>query len=197
MTYGKTIVLVGLLMGAAPGALGAGLDFKIDSENSAVLFKVKNRDVAFVYGRFNKVTGVINVDRRVDPTELSLEIKVSAKSLDTNSKKRDKHLKGKEFFDSRSKPNITFKSTKATKLEDNKFKVTGELEFLGIKKEITVEFQITGFKRIRGGKSRLGGQTTFTIKRSDFGMTNMLSEIADEVTIIVSLEGEFTMPPAG
>lgn len=191
MTYGKTIVLVGLLMGAAPGALGAGLDFKIDSENSAVLFKVKNRDVAFVYGRFNKVTGVINVDRRVDPTELSLEIKVSAKSLDTNSKKRDKHLKGKEFFDSRSKPSITFKSTKATKLEDNKFKVTGELEFLGIKKEITVEFQITGFKRIRGGKSRLGGQTTFTIKRSDFGMTAFLegNGLGDEISLFITIEG--------
>ncbi len=197
MNYRKTIVLVGLLMGVAPNAVRAGLDFIIDSESSAVLFKIKNRDVSFVYGRFRKVSGVITVNRRVKPTELALEVQVSAKSLDTNSKKRDKHLKGKDFFNTRSNPKIKFKSTEATKLEDNKFKVKGEMEFMGIKKEIAVEFQVTGFKRIAGQKSRLGGQTTFTIKRSDFGMGKMVPEVADEVTIIVSLEGEFTLPPAG
>ena len=44
--------------------------------------------------------------------------------------------------------------------------------------------------RIHGGGYRIGFETTFTIKRSDFGMDFMMGGVGDEVRIIVSVEGE-------
>ena len=44
---------------------------------------------------------------------------------------------------------------------------------------------------------RLGGQSTFTIKRSEFGLGAMIPEIADEVTVMVNIEGKFEMLPVG
>ena len=43
----------------------------------------------------------------------------------------------------------------------------------------------------------LGGHVTFTIKRSEFGMEAMIPDIADEVTVMVSLQGVFEIPPSG
>jgi len=54
-----------------------------------------------------------------------------------------------------------------------------------------------GLKKVAPLTHRLGGQITFTVKRSDFGMDYMLGEIADEVTVMVNLEGEYKIPPVG
>ena len=39
------------------------------------------------------------------------------------------------------------------------------------------------------GEIRGGGETEFTIKRSDFGMNFMQGPLGDEVEVVVSLEG--------
>ena len=118
--------------------------------------------------------------------------------MDTNSQQRDDHIKSQDFLNTTQYPTILFDSSKITavKKKKNTFKVTGDLEFHGVTKSVTFEATLVGEANTRMGQ-RSGFEGELTIQRSDFGMTNMLSEIADEVTIIVSLEGEFTMPPAG
>jgi polyisoprenoid-binding protein YceI len=49
--------------------------------------------------------------------------------------------------------------------------------------------ELSGAGQDPKGGSRVGYETTFTLKRSDFGMTNMLDAIGDEVRLIVSIEG--------
>ena len=56
-------------------------------------------------------------------------------------------------------------------------------------KPVTVDFKKGGEGKGVFGEMRGGGETRFTIKRSDFGMTFELGEVGDEVTIILSLEG--------
>jgi len=68
------------------------------------------------------------------------------------------------------------------------FEVSGELTLLGITKPLTKVLQ-TGKDRDPWGGTRLGFATSFTIKRSEFGMKKMPAAAGDEVTVAVSVEG--------
>ncbi len=189
---GGLVVILG-----AQSVSQAGAKYEIDSENSAVLFKVKNRDVSYVHGRFKGVSGSISADSLFNPTSFTFNVVVKAGSVDTNSKKRDRHISGKEFFNTSKYRKITFKSKSCKKLEDNQFEVVGNLTMLGKSKEITVVFHLIGSKKIGPTDWRLGGEVNFTIKRSEYGMITALDTIADEVEVTVSLEGAVTIHPAG
>ena len=183
---------------ASAAAQAGMIQFTIDPTNSFVIFKVKNRDISYVYGRFNKISGKIGVNEFSRPTRMEISAEVEARSLDTNDRKRDKHVEGPDFLNSGQFKTISFKTTAESKqLEDNGFELTGELTLLGVTKELTVTFEVTGNKDVEKGVRRLGGQTTFTIKRSDFGMNAVLPDVADEVTVIVNLEAEFKQGAAG
>lgn len=185
------VVLSGTVL-AAPAR-----EYEINDENSAIGFKILNRGVNYIYGRFNRFSGTMAVDNRKDPKQLAVEVTVKTKGLDTNSKKRDKHLKGGDFFNAKKFKTIAFKSTKSTKLEDGKFELTGDLTLLSETKPITVVFEITGSKKMGPGHYLIGGHTSFTIKRSEWGMNKFLKGMADEVTITVSIEASREIPPAG
>jgi polyisoprenoid-binding protein YceI len=54
---------------------------------------------------------------------------------------------------------------------------------------LTVKVQRTGSGKDPWGGFRIGFETTFTIRRSDFGMNFMMEGVGDEVRIILSIEG--------
>ncbi len=171
--------------------------YVIDPEHSTVIFKVKNRDVSYIFGRFNKLSGVITVDRLSDPSRFDINVEIKSKSLDTNNKKRDRDLTGAKFFNAAAHPKITFEGTTTRGLEDKKFELTGKLGFLGATTDLTVIIRQTGLERISRAEFRLGIESTFTINRSELGMEHMIPDIADEVTVIVNLEGRVELKPAG
>lgn len=184
--------LLGLAAIVSAGAPNAASDdaqneFKIDPTHSVVLFKVRNRDVSNVHGRFNKVTGSIHANSVDVPSELTFDVSVSAASIDTNNDKRDKHVESADFLNASRFPAITFKSTSCTKLEGRRFKLEGTLSLLGVERPLSTEFHLLNIRQI-GPRKLLGGECEFSIKRSEFGMDKMLNSIADEVFITVNLE---------
>ena len=66
--------------------------------------------------------------------------------------------------------------------------VTGTLALAGQSKSVTLHVERIGEAEMYG--KRMGYSTTFTIKRSDFGMTYGIKEntLGDEVTLMVDLE---------
>jgi len=186
------------LTGLNAGAQGAKPEFeyKIDPVNSSVIFKVLNRDVSYVYGRFDDLAGVIIVDNRKNPKRFDVRCTIPAKSVDTNSKKRDKHLKSGDFFNVRKFKEISFETKKSKKITEGKFELDGALTLMGKTLPLTVDLDFTGAKSM-GSQRLIGAHVSFTIKRSDFGMTQQLKGIADEVAIFVSLQAVYKMPPAG
>lgn len=166
----------------APAAAGAKT-FKVDSAHSSVFFKIKHMNAANFYGRFNKVEGSFDLAGNV------LEATVDAASVDTNSTGRDNHVKSPDFFSVKEFPTITFKGTSFTKKDDTNWEVKGDLSFHGKTKEVVLNVANTGQGPGRGGGTVAGIETTFTIKRSDFGMDFMLKGLSDDVTLTISLEG--------
>lgn len=169
----------------APAATGA---FTVDAVHSAVLYRIKHQNVAFNYGRFDKMSGSFLFNNE-SPERSVLEISVDADSINSGNDARDKHLRSADFFSTKEFPTMTFKGTSFKKASGANWEVTGDLEFRGVKKAITITVADTGTGPGRGGSEVAGFETTFTIKRSDFKMDYMLKGLSDEVTLTVSLEG--------
>jgi len=198
MRRSALVVLALGCYGFGPSVQAAMVDHDIDQDHSSILFKVKNRGVSYVVGRFNGISGTVKIDRPSKPTTLEFDVEINAGSIDTNSKKRDRDLSGNKFFDTSKHRKITFKSKACKQLEeDGMYEITGDLTLLGTTKELTVVFHLIGTLRESSSQNKLGGETTFTVKRSDFGMTNMLDSIDDEVTLMVNIEASSKMLPAG
>ncbi len=162
--------------------------YEIDTAHSMIIFRAKHNAVSYNYGRFNEFTGQIVMDPM--GIDSMVEFEVKAASVDTGNEKRDQHLRSSDFFSAKQFPVITFKSTKvsAKEGEEDVFEVTGDLELHGVKKSITVDVEITGQAKGREGESLIGFESTFTINRSEFGMTYGMGSVSDDIRITVSIE---------
>ena len=192
--YIGSLVLL-LLIGSAGITQSMGVTaYEIDTAHSMIIFRAKHNGVSYNYGRFNEFTGQIvmtstDVSGNMVPGSM-VEFEVKAASVDTGNEKRDQHLRSSDFFSAKQFPVITFKGTevKAKKGAKDVLEVTGDLELHGVKKSITVDVEITGRAKGRDGESLIGFESTFTIKRSEFGMTYGMGGISDDIRITVSIE---------
>jgi polyisoprenoid-binding protein YceI len=170
------------------GLTAFGADtFKIDPVHSSVIFSVKHFGVTDFYGDFKEATGTVVFDT-ADPSKSSVDVSISTESLDTRNEKRDQHLKSPDFFNAKQFPALSFKSTKIEGSGDT-YKVTGDLTIHGVTKPVTVDFKRGADGKGGKGEVRGGGETRFTIKRSDYGMAFMQGPVGDDVNIVLSLEG--------
>jgi len=183
----KPFTLLLALISAFVLSANAADTFKVDPVHTFVLFSVQHLGVANTYGRFNDIAGTVVFDRD-NPSKSSVELSVPVASLDTHNSIRDLSLKSRDFFDAKQFPAMTFKSTKVEG-DGETLKVSGDLTIHGVTKPMTVDFKKGGEGKGVFGEMRGGGETRFTIKRSDFGMNFQQGAVGDEVTIILSLEG--------
>lgn len=185
----KATLTLGALLTFSFGAIAAE-SYDIDAYHSSVLFKVNHMGAANFYGRFNDVSGEVTFDDK-NPAKSSVNITVNADSVDTNVKKRDDHLRSPDFFNSKQFPTITFKSKKVEKVNDKAFKVTGDLSLHGVTKTVSFTFNKTGEGKNPKGQKIVGGETSFNLKRSDFGMDYMQGPgmLGNDITLILSFEG--------
>jgi polyisoprenoid-binding protein YceI len=182
----SSLILTAFLCSATVAARGADT-FKIDPVHSSVLFGIKHLGVTDFYGVFKDISGTVTFDK-ADPAKSSVDLTVPVESIDSRNPKRDQHLKSPDFFNAKQFPTLSFKSKKVEASGDT-YKISGDFTLHGVTKPITVEFKKGGEGKGMEGEVRGGGETRFTIKRSDYGMTFMQGALGDEVSIILSFEG--------
>lgn len=189
MTYAQKSItaLVLAIAGLVPATFAADT-YEVDPVHSTFVFKIKHFNVAFLYGRINDSSGTIVVDE-TEPSKSSVQLELKTASIDTNVEKRDTHLKSADFFNVEKFPALTFKSKSVKKVDATNYYVTGDFTLLGVTKEITVKITRVGTGKDPWGGTRTGFDGSFTIKRSDYGMTFMLDGIGDEVQISLGVEG--------
>ena len=170
-----------------PAASAAGT-YKVDPVHSSNAFCIRHLGVTNFYGRFNETAGtfVLNDD---DPAKDAFEITIKATSIDTHNEARDKHLKSDAFFDVEKYPDITFKSTAVKKEGAGVLVVTGDLTLHGTTKPITTTVMLIGAGPGMKGEFRAGFETTFTVKRSEYGVSGLPGALGEDVKITVSVEG--------
>lgn len=162
--------------------------WKIDESHAFAVFKVMHLGIAPSYGQFMKINGDIDFDP-ASPEAAKISVEIDADSIFTANKKRDDHLKGPDFFDTKQFPKVTFKSTAWKKTGDKTFAVSGDLTIKGQTKPITANVVMTGAGKDPWGNDRAGFTAEFTINRLDFGVSYMPEGLGKDVTIMLSLEG--------
>jgi polyisoprenoid-binding protein YceI len=186
--------------GAAPLARAAEV-YDLDQSHFAIVFSTSHMNMSYTYGFFRQANARVVLDR-ANPANMQFQMAIAADSIDTNNKDRDTHLKGPDFFDVTSFPDITFQST--TVVLDNRpqkgfqYQVTGNLTMHGVTRQITLPIQLLGQGPGPDGKPHAGFLTQFSLKRSDFGMTKFLDKnmVGDAVSVTISFEG-IQQPAAG
>jgi polyisoprenoid-binding protein YceI len=184
----KVLSVSVLALSVASSAMAADT-YKVDPVHSSAEFRIKHMGVSTVAGRFNEIAGTVTLDAK-DESKNAVQIEIQTKSVDTANEARDKHLRTADFFDVEKNPTMSFKSTSFKKKGASKYEVKGDFTLHGVTKPLTVEVEQVGTGKSKEGKDLAGFETSFTIKRSEFGMDKMLgtSLIGDDVKITVSVE---------
>ncbi|WP_165486124.1 YceI family protein [Frankia sp. Cppng1_Ct_nod] len=101
----------------------------LDPASSRVEFHSKSMwGMAKIHGHFTSVGGKGSVGPSGTATG---ELTIEASSLDTKHKKRDTHLRSKDFFDVTQYPTITYTVDRISPLDGNRVEVLGVLTVRG------------------------------------------------------------------
>ncbi len=167
-------------------------DFKLDESHTSIIFGISHMGLSYTYGRFNKAAGTYTLDA-ADPAASQFKFTIDASSIDTGNANRDNHLKSADFLNTGEFPLITFESTKVAAKQDGDklvYVLTGKMTMHGVEKEIELNLVKLGEgSGPRGGDFRTGFLCDVKLLRSDFGMTNNIPAVGDEVAITISFEG--------
>jgi len=163
--------------------------FAISTEDSSIKFHVK-ASIA-LDGIFEKWDATFTVTS-TDPATGVLDVKIQADSVNTGSGMKDGKLKGKDFFDVKQDPLITFHSNKIVQTGPETFDVQGTFTIRGVSKPETLNLTVSG----KGtGSGEVKGAMAFD--RKEFGMNSGIPfiRIADRVEVTVDLKAKRVSGP--
>jgi polyisoprenoid-binding protein YceI len=152
------------------GAAALSGSYSIDPTHSRIGFVARHAMVTKVRGSFNEFAGTGSLDTD-DLQQSNLTLTIQAASIDTRNSDRDAHLRGNDFFDMDTYPEITFRSTQVEPLDDTTFRVTGDLTIKAVTKSVSVDFEYSGTAVDPYGNTRIGFEGAATINRKDFGVS--------------------------
>lgn len=171
-------------------AFAAPEEYVIDTEgaHAFIQFKIKHIGISWLLGEFDKFTGEFTYDAE-NPSASKVSVNIDAASLNSNHAERDKHLRGKDFFDVKKYPTAKFVSTAYKAVDKETAILTGDLTLRGITKSVTIDVKHTGAGNDPWGGYRRGfeGSTRITLK--DFGITYNLGDKAREAELSLFVEG--------
>ena len=141
----------------------------IDSAHSVAEFSVKHMMVSTVKGRFRDVEGTLSIDEE-RPERSTVIATIAAASIDTGVEMRDNHLRSADFFEAETYPALTFRSTSVEKVDDERWRIAGELTIRDVTRPVVLDMEYEGQIRDAYGKQRAAFSVTTQINRRDFGL---------------------------
>ena len=166
--------------------------YEITPVESSIKFDVES-SVA-IKGTFQKWDASLTFQTRELSTGV-LEIRIQADSVDTGSGMKNGKLKGKDFFNAKEAPYITFRSTKIRQTGPTSFEVDGDFTIRGVTKKETLKVDDSGKGTSAG--TIIG---TMAFDRKEYGMNSGIPfiRIANRVQVNVNLTWKRVagLPPA-
>jgi polyisoprenoid-binding protein YceI len=165
--------------------------WSVDRAHSKVGFAVKHMGIATVRGEFTDFEGTLEVGEDLNSAKAFGTVRVE--SVDTSEPQRDEHLRSADFFDAAQHPELRFESTAIEALDDEEFRITGQLTIHGVTNEIVLHADVQGSDIDPWGNERVGLEVTGQLSRGDYGMQfnqmlgsgNML--VGDKVKIVLDI----------
>jgi polyisoprenoid-binding protein YceI len=175
--------------------------WQIDPAHTDVAFSAKHMMVTTVRGKFDGVTGSIELDVD-DPTAARGEFVIDAASLSSGFDARDNHLRSADFFDVANHPTISFRTTGIEHVRDQDYRVTGDLTIREVTRPITFEVEFLGSYQGLSGARRLGFHGRAKLEREDWGLGwNVALEtggwlVGKTITLEIDVAAEEVVAPA-
>ena len=201
----KTFAMVAALLVTAPafamdappmtpvGQMPSGV-YKIDPTHASLVWRVNHMGTSWYTARFTKFDATVNFHAE-DPATSTLKVTVDPTSIQTDypdpqKTDFDKELQGDKWLNTAKFPTITFESTAAKKADNSHGTVTGNLNFMGVTKPLTLNVTYNGgyAQQMMTKKAVLGFSATGDVKRSDWGFGTYVPLIGDDVQVIVEAE---------
>jgi polyisoprenoid-binding protein YceI len=186
----RSLLLSLVALAVFPSATPAQVPvFEVTKADSTVKFAVSAS--VPIAGAFDKWDSTLTFTT----PELSsavLDIKIQADSVNTGSGMKDGKLKGKDFFDVKANPVISFHSTKVVQTGPNTVEFDGNFTIRGVTKAEKLSFTISGQGT---GAGEIVG--TMAFDRKEYGMNSGIPfiKIADRVEVSVDLKGKRVSGP--
>ncbi len=168
-----------------PKAVKAGT-YNVEPYHTQVVFSISHLGFSDFSGFFSGVSGSLELD----PAKLSvseLDVTIPVQSILTTVPPLTDQLKGDGWFDTSKYPNAEFKSTKVTSTGKETATIAGYLTLHGVTKPVTLKARLIGSGTNPLDKSfTVGFEGTTEIKRSDFGITQFLPLLGDDVDLKIA-----------
>jgi len=136
-------------------------------------FDLKTSEIMFTIDGMKETIGKFKdfeISYNKEEGELgTLQVNIKVASIYTANSMRDEHIKGEDFFNTEKFPEITFTSTSIF-IGDTSYIATGELDFIGVKSEISIPFNFVGLGANNSKEERLIFEGTFDFDRVQLGM---------------------------
>jgi polyisoprenoid-binding protein YceI len=170
-----------------PRAARQRVDYQIDPTHTYANFEIDHMGFSTQRGLFRHTSGQISYDP--EARSGTIEIRIDTASLDTGFGLRDEVLRGADWFNVQSFPDIIFRSQRFIFNEERPVAVEGKLIMLGEIRPLRLE--ISRFKcglNLAVGKRGCGADAEGVLRRSEFGMQTGIPFIGDEVRLHVQVE---------
>lgn len=170
---------------AAPPA--SAVEYVIDPAHTYASFEIDHLGFSTQRGLFNRTSGTLHFDPAASTGEV--DIRIAAASIDTGLELRDDVLRGPDWFDVQNHPDILFRSRQMVFEGGQLVAVDGTLVLLGTMRPVRLEIQ-----RFKCGlnlairKRGCGADATTAFRRSDFGLSNGIPFVGDEVRLRIQIE---------
>lgn len=190
----KNIVLSLLLtlLLVAHNSFAKAPSWELDKAHANIYFGVDHIFMK-VRGHFDDFSAVINFDPE-DLAGSNFFFEIEVDSINTNNRKRDKHLRSADFFNESKYPVIRFRSSNITATGNNTYDVAGTLTIKGKEYDFILPLTLAGIKDhpMEKGAKVAGFNGEFTIDRLDYGVGDgkyyKLGVVGKDVGILVALE---------
>ncbi|MBT5187487.1 MAG: YceI family protein [Kordiimonadaceae bacterium] len=162
--------------------------YEIDKNHTNIMWYISHMGFSRTIGNFKEFVGTIDLNHD-DPTKSEIYITIDTSSISSGVEELDKQLKGVQFFDVENYPQAIFESTNITLIEDDNAEVKGNFTMLGKTREITLNVRFN--KRAMDpilNIMRTGYSIRSSIKRSNWGMDQMLAFVSDDINITIEAE---------
>lgn len=145
-------------------------DYTVDVAHTRIGIRARHAMVTTVRGAFSDFEGKAHLDA-ADPPASSVSLRIRTASIDTGQADRDAHLRSADFLDVEQFPEIVFVSTDVEQVDDDVYRVTGDLTIRDVTRPVSVDFTLTGSAKDPFGNVRVGFEGAVAIKRSEWGLT--------------------------
>ena len=174
---------------AAPQPLPPSGAYLLDLNHASVTFKINHLGFSHFTGRFDKLEGSLNLNAD-DPSQSALDVTIYPNSVDTNNVKLEEELRDDKWFNVIKYPRATFHATRIERTGPTTAKITGDFTLMGQTHTVVLDTTLVGEGIHMMTKKQVAGfSATATIKRSDYGLTNLLPMVGDDVKL--EIEAEF------